>query len=358
MWDKLSMSQRSELMGIYLKQGVSSIQGMKKHYNSFGEGGSLIQNIEDKAKNVYYQNIKPAIDKTITNPIAATLIGGIPGLIASQFYKPDFDARSASTQDEAYNMARSTGAKTFIWNGDHYNTDYKGDPNKTLVQQKQEELDTYGITNEQTLNKNKFEQNFVNTVGFRGGAGAPISTAFNALFNIKNNQRDLQDKYLDNNLFFKEHTDALGLTIGIPQKYDSYKISDFKPENAEEDYYLAYKNRDPITTTTGSNLDKDKVRAKFRESHKSYETSKNEFSEYIVKGMVQKDRDVSKLKKGNNLQKGDTSMGQFTIGVTDDYKSYYDKWDLNPFGGVGNSKNPIKVGNPLNIYDRKYNKKK
>src|SRR5574344_3140914 len=100
----------------------------------------------------------------MSNPVNFLLTGNIPGVIASYLYRPDFDARKAKTKDEAYEMARSTGAKTFIWNGDRYNTDYKGNPKKTLVQQKQEELDTYGITNEYTRDKNLFEKNLHDNV--------------------------------------------------------------------------------------------------------------------------------------------------------------------------------------------------
>lgn len=41
MWDKLSMRQKSELMSFYLKDGISSLDKMKEHYNSFQEGGNL-----------------------------------------------------------------------------------------------------------------------------------------------------------------------------------------------------------------------------------------------------------------------------------------------------------------------------
>lgn len=39
-WSDLSMSQRSELMSIYLKNGITSLDEMKKHYNNFAEGGN------------------------------------------------------------------------------------------------------------------------------------------------------------------------------------------------------------------------------------------------------------------------------------------------------------------------------
>lgn len=49
-WSDLSMSQRSDLMQIYLKNGITSLDEMKKHYNSFAEGG----NIDDPPYKRYY----------------------------------------------------------------------------------------------------------------------------------------------------------------------------------------------------------------------------------------------------------------------------------------------------------------
>lgn len=87
------------------------------------------------------------------------------------------DQSDAKTFDEAYSNARKNGSKTFIWNNKHYSTDYSGEHHKKyeedlesgkaaawekeypgftnpeLRKAKQEELDTYGITNEQTQNK-------------------------------------------------------------------------------------------------------------------------------------------------------------------------------------------------------------
>ena len=84
---------------------------------------------------------------------------------------------SQYTFDQAYKDARSKGQKTFFWNGKYYNTDYEGShgkqykadvasgkaqawqqqypgfTNPELRKEKQEEIDTYGITNEQTKNK-------------------------------------------------------------------------------------------------------------------------------------------------------------------------------------------------------------
>lgn len=45
MWNNLTMSQKANLMRVYLKYGISSLDLMKEHYNSFSEGGNIV--IED-----------------------------------------------------------------------------------------------------------------------------------------------------------------------------------------------------------------------------------------------------------------------------------------------------------------------
>ena len=182
-------------------------------------------------KKFYYQNVKPNIDKVMSNPVNFILTGNIPGVIASHFYRPDFDARKAKTKDEAYEMARSTGAKTYIWNGGHYNTDYKGNPKKTLVQQKQEELDTYGITNEQTQNKNLIAQRLHNNL-YPGSYDTPAGRVFDAVvLNKKSEFKNDSEKSTRQDLF-----DTL---LGYPQTNKSLKISKYKPKNAEDKYYYA-----------------------------------------------------------------------------------------------------------------------
>ena len=184
--------------------------------------------LKEDLKEVFYQYVKPNIDKVLTNPKAV----GVP----AYFYKPDFDARKAKTQDEAYKMARSTGAKTFIWNGGHYNTDYKGNPKKTLVQQKQEELDTYGITNEQTQNKNLIAERLHNNI-FPYGYENPVSRFVNAVVFNEKDRRNKETK----SLIKMTRDDLVGLTLGYPQKHNTLEISDYKPKGATSNYYYKLK---------------------------------------------------------------------------------------------------------------------
>lgn len=41
MWNNLTMSQKANLMKVYLKYGISSLDLMKEHYNSLSEGGNI-----------------------------------------------------------------------------------------------------------------------------------------------------------------------------------------------------------------------------------------------------------------------------------------------------------------------------
>ena len=42
-WSQLSMSEKSDLMSLYIRNGISSLEEIKKHYNSFATGGHLYQ---------------------------------------------------------------------------------------------------------------------------------------------------------------------------------------------------------------------------------------------------------------------------------------------------------------------------
>ena len=40
-WSQLSMSEKSDLMSLYIKNGISSLEEIKKHYNAFQAGGPI-----------------------------------------------------------------------------------------------------------------------------------------------------------------------------------------------------------------------------------------------------------------------------------------------------------------------------
>lgn len=153
-WDNLDMKTKSKYMNFCIKNGLSDLNSIRKVVNTYEDGG-IIESI----KGVYNNYVRPAISNT-------------------------YDANDESSFDNAYQAARSNGNKTFVYKGKHYNTDYSGKyhklyeedvasgkaeewekqyPNYThplLRKAKQEELDTYGITNEQTKD-HSFIDNFM-----------------------------------------------------------------------------------------------------------------------------------------------------------------------------------------------------
>ena len=324
-------------------------------------------------KKFYYQNVKPNIDKVMSNPVNFILSGNpILGAVGSYFYRPDFDARKAKTKDEAYEMARSTGAKTFIWNGGHYNTDYKGDPKKTLVQQKQEELDTYGITNEQTGNRNIIENRILNNLLPYGYNEVPKRIYTAVVKNEKEPDRIKVDKELDQH---ESRFDLFNLLLHKPQQNNTLGISKYKPSTgSEQNYYYKLNNNEDIDLNNIAQNHNPKEIKENRAQNKERLQRINEYlnkhpseknDEFIQLGMsmINEEENIYKAreKSKNNSYSYNTALrtndlGIHTIGVTPNYNSYYDKWDINPFGS-GNDKQIYQFGKPLNIYDREYSKK-
>lgn len=51
-WSALSMSERADLIKLYVGNGVTSLNDIKKDYNSFGDGGDTEPNGQE-SKNGY-----------------------------------------------------------------------------------------------------------------------------------------------------------------------------------------------------------------------------------------------------------------------------------------------------------------
>ncbi len=51
-WSALSMQERADLMNMYITNGISDLKEMKKHYNSFGDGGDIENIVIDENQTV------------------------------------------------------------------------------------------------------------------------------------------------------------------------------------------------------------------------------------------------------------------------------------------------------------------
>lgn len=239
------------------------------------------------------------------------------------------DLSNLKTRGEAFNTARNKGEKEFIYKGTRYNTNYAGTP--------EQQLRETGLTNEQLQNRSALNKNLSKNlfpVSYRNMIGRTLSAG---IFNNKESDRSHYDnkggfeRTIDKKNITKQinnRFDAFKLYTGIPQKNNTFKISDYKPSistNKDVNYY-SFKNdegfQDGIISYVNSTLGEWK------------NTNIPLGTEYLLKD--------SEVNKG--------VMGDFTVSVGKDkkgtYLSYYDKWDLSP----------VNFGKPFEIYDRVYTK--
>src|SRR5574344_870436 len=55
-WNNLTMSQRSDLMKLYLQHDITSLEVMRQYYNSFAAGGALPEH--DPNNSYHYHNAR------------------------------------------------------------------------------------------------------------------------------------------------------------------------------------------------------------------------------------------------------------------------------------------------------------
>ena len=73
-WDKLSMTQRGELMQHYIREGIRNLDDIKNHYNSFQDGGNLYEGRETPTQRLSYQEpqytaLTDAIRSYVNKPV-------------------------------------------------------------------------------------------------------------------------------------------------------------------------------------------------------------------------------------------------------------------------------------------------
>ena len=310
------------------------------------------KNYVEKQDPYFIGNLNPKNIST-KNPDKNSLLNKIFNMIpGTQMLKRPYNPGNNIDFDTAYHNAKSSGAKTFLFDGEKYNTDYKPDPKKTLAQNKQDELSEYGITSEYAQDKSPVTRNIY--TGISPGAWYNTATDYHAntmknklsLENLKNviidpimrgtyaiatgkslpgkdnNNPVVKDMatspYPETRKDYLEARDSWNLYMGYPQKYNTFHVSEYKPKGGDQSYYLGL-NRTPVTDPTSGLADV-----------------------------------VTQQNKNKNAILHNFNLGDYTVGQGNGYQSYYDKWDVNPFGS-GDMPFP-QVGKPLNIYGRKYNK--
>ena len=227
------------------------------------------------------------------------------------------------TFDEAYNKARNSGRKEFIYKGKRYNTNYNGT--------KEEQLRETGITDEQLQGYNEFRDRVVNNI-YPVGYG-DIGMRMKQIITNTPDQR-IENNYP--NTFSNTQGDALRLVMGKPQINNSFTISKYAPTIIKD----------------GNN--------KTYYTHRDMQTVFDDILYNFNNGRIKKERQVI----DSGLQVA-AAMGKFTIDFGKDdrgeYISIYDINDYAPIGQYGKqnalqANAVIPVGKPFEIYDRVYYK--
>jgi hypothetical protein len=155
------------------------------------------------------------------------------------------DLSNLKTRGEAFNTARNDGEKEYMYKGVRYNTNYAGTP--------EQQLRETGLTNEQIQDRSNLNKNFSKNlfpIGYHNIIGRTLSAG---IFNNKESYRSHYDnkggfaRSRDKKDITKQinnRFDAFKLYTGIPQKNNTFKISDYRPSisTKKDATYYSFKN--------------------------------------------------------------------------------------------------------------------
>lgn len=230
------------------------------------------------------------------------------------------DYSDSKTFGDAFTKARSKGNDEFYYNNKKFTTKYDGSED--------EQLRTTGVidgvnSNERSNFTNKIENNVYN-----GG----FYEDYNWMQMVKDYFAPLKEPTEPWGPDSEAEKDMLSLYLGIPTRYNTLGVSKYAPSkakgDAENERY--YKINDYWNNVLDV-IPKDK-----------WETYKENY--------------LKTTSAPYSMGMGDYTVGQ---GYDEDkkqtYLSYYDKWDINPFG-QGKDAPDLSMGlaKPFDLYDRQY----
>jgi hypothetical protein len=155
------------------------------------------------------------------------------------------DDLSAISQEKAFNLARQEGMLDYMHNGKKYTT-------KMDWLTPQEQLEQTGITDDQLHRRGFFEKRLssnLEPLGYQMDDQSQFDRFWNAA--IKN-QKDLDREKRDLGIEDPDaspaegnnRTDAYNLYTGLPQKYNTFSISKYKPSRAKDNDVIYYSIND------------------------------------------------------------------------------------------------------------------
>jgi|GEM_PF-5066967 len=213
-----------------------------------------------------------------------------------------------------------------------------GYSNPELVKAKQEELDTYGITNEQTRDKNFLERRGLINLDPYGEYNA--KQGVNALL-LNNSYERIHDPYS-----YKVPEDMIGNLLGRPMKNNTLRISPYRPtDGAKQDYYYEF-NRNPYGDRAHQQKLEELRQIRDNSSGNDYSRNANNVKEHILNKSLETDpyvgfadapdrlnelplmeRPMNKTQTGHisRAAGAETHLGYFTRSKGNGYDAYYDQ---------------------------------
>lgn len=110
-WSALSMKERADLMNMYITNGISDIREMKKHYNSFDDGGRILDGTKEEEQTLsnepWYKRLGKAIIEGGQSARDAR-IGALGAQQVRDLYSEGKDAEAQALAQQ-YAKANTTG---------------------------------------------------------------------------------------------------------------------------------------------------------------------------------------------------------------------------------------------------------
>lgn len=240
----------------------------------------------------------------------------LSNLNPKNWFKEDYS--NLPTYGDAYKKARNNGDTEFMYKGKRYNTNYKGTPDQQMRET--------GIVDGVNDNKESGLDKRIKSNVYNGG--------YYANYSVKDVLKILDKP--------------------IPKSKDDLSIGYYQVEKDLLDLYL----KNPVS---GKTLGVSKYRPTQSKDKNAQYYSINSFSSTLNDQVDDLDTYAKELNTKDGKQTFNVGLGNYTVtrgkDKRGDYISYYDVWDINPFGQGKDSKDlSLGVGKPFEIYDRIYYK--
>lgn len=405
-WSQLSLKDKSDLMSLYIKNGISSLEEIRKHYNSFNTGDHLYQDggpvskkipnfvqrfnegnkrdipfqgghathllsyAERDGKYYVYPQVQPTDYNNSNSPLQ--YYGRDWRVAFDRAYDNndylEFDTEEAARNySENYKKVPSTGAVLNGRNRGNYNIlDYmrgyatggsiEDDDLKSLLDKKKiynrlpadalEYKQTIPLVSQTVDALKKYYRNPDNYVDNK------INAAKKAIIEIEGNEnlKDFEKEYLK---FKQKHLialeDAKDVYLGMPQRTGTITTA----------------TEEPTIRTSKNPLYKSSFMKEPYMIENYWIPAINNLKLHNIEGVGYNQDypgDISKIgNSGKNAVSLLPLLGNATVGYGVDpekgeYISYYDDWDIN-MSGTPNTKDTVGKyfgGKPFELYDRLY----